>query len=218
MTSDHASHLPHHLRLALAYAPAGVREATGAVFALDTRLARIGAQTSEPIIAQVKLAWWRDQLGRPREQWPRGEPLLALLASQGVAAAGLVALVDGWEALLASDCIDETVADRFADGRADAFLALAEIWGAGGYAAAARSAARRWALADLAGQLGGLDASAAVYALAEQEPGGSAFLPRSLRPLAVLDALARRAQRLHRPLLDSPAALLLAMRVGIFGR
>lgn len=217
MAFDQPDQLSRQLRLALAYAPAAVREATAAVFALDTRLARIGAQTGEPIIAQVKLAWWRDQFGKPVELWPRGEPLLAALADHSVDPARLVTLVDGWEALLASERIDETVADRFADGRAAAFLALAETQDEN-CNAAVRSAARQWALADLAAQLGESDARSSVFSLAECELGAVFSLPRTMRPLAVLDVLARRALQQRRGLLERPSDLLLAMRVGIFGR
>ena len=88
------------LRLALAWAPRHARPATLALFALDTRLAGFLRRATEPLPVQMRLAWWRDTLGAPPSAWPRGDPLLDELRTWA-APEGLVALVDGWEGLLA---------------------------------------------------------------------------------------------------------------------
>ena len=51
------------------------------------------------MLAQIRLAWWREMFGRPASDWPAGEPLLAQLAAWDAERAGLAALADGWEAM-----------------------------------------------------------------------------------------------------------------------
>jgi 15-cis-phytoene synthase len=206
------------VRLALAYAPARSCSVMEPIFLLDARLARIGAQASEPVIAQIKLAWWRDQFARGPESWPAGEPLLSQLAALELDHGRLAALVDGWEALLVSETIDAGVIASFAAGRGAAWAAAAGAVGESRWEAAADAAGRAWALADIAlafPEEPGKAAMAVAAATLADRPGP---FPRSLRPLAVLEALTHRALVTNRVLLDGPAALGLAMRVGIFGR
>jgi len=46
-------------RLALAYAPQSTRLPLLALLALDMRLAGIVRNSREPMLAQLRLAWWR---------------------------------------------------------------------------------------------------------------------------------------------------------------
>jgi phytoene synthase len=202
------------LQLALAWAPARARDATLALFALDTRLAAFLRRGGEPLAVQMRLAWWRETLGSPPRAWPRGDPLLDEL--RGWDDPGqLVALVDGWEGLL-GDELDKAAIRGFALGREKAWSVLARQ--AGAPRAEPEPAARAWALADLAANLSAAEERERVVA----EAGGLAFgLPheRALRPLAVLAGLGRRAlRRGGAPLLDGRAAALLALRLGMFGR
>jgi len=201
-------------RIALAYSSGAARAATLAVLALDTRLASILRRRGEALLAQVRLAWWRDMLAGPVADWPRGDEVLDLLR-EWQDPAGLAELVDGWEALLCED-LDAPAIDTFALGRGRAFGLLAgEL---GGEQEPAETCGRYWALADLAANLGDAAEKAAVLAQAGnlKQPGR---LPRMLRPLAVLGGLARRSiARGGTPLLDGPAAGLMAMRLGIIGR
>ena len=137
------------LRLALAWAPRHARPATLALFALDTRLAGFLRRGTEPLPVQMRLAWWRDTLGAPPSAWPRGDPLLDELRTWA-APEGLVALVDGWEGLLA-ETLDREAITGFALGREQAWSALAREGGA--TRAEPAAAARAWALADLAANL-----------------------------------------------------------------
>jgi phytoene synthase len=75
-----------------------------------------------------------------------------------------------------------------------------------------------WALGDLAAHASDpAERSVAVQCAAAVPHSGR--LPRTMRPLAVLAALARRvAERGEGGLLGDRAAAMLAMRVGIFGR
>ena len=96
MSRSLAEQLPPPQRLALSYAPPSARCPTLALLALDTRLAGLLRRRGEPVLAQVRLAWWRDILAAEPGGWPEGEPVLALLRSWREPAP-LVALVDGWE-------------------------------------------------------------------------------------------------------------------------
>lgn len=211
MSADLIDTLPLPQRLALSYAPRSSREATLALLALDNRLAGILRGASEPLIAQMKLAWWRDRLSEDRADWPQGEPLLALLRDWPGDVARLVSLVDGWETLLAEEVGDSEIAE-FAEGRAAGWAVLG-----GTEEAAARLAAREWALHDLL--LHSADPSADLRQMVTAQEWKPARLSRQLRPLAVLHALAHRAVSKDRTaLLDGPAAMFFAMRVGMLGR
>lgn len=202
--------LPPLHRLALAYAPARARMPTLALLALDQRLAGIVRHSHEPMLAQLRLAWWREQLKADAAGWPAGEPLLAALRSWQGRQSGLVALVDGWELLTGPAPLGAAALDGFADGRGDAFVALAEVIGARDAPAIVREAGRAWALADLAVNVGHAEERQTATALAEGE--AAPRLSRAMRVLTVLDGLARRRLR------GLPPSLLAAMRLGLLGR
>ncbi|MFA7603004.1 MAG: squalene/phytoene synthase family protein [Novosphingobium sp.] len=202
--------LPPVQRLALAYAPARAREPTLALLALDTRLAGIVRNSHEPSLAQLRLAWWREQLRVPAAEWPRGEPLLMALRSWQGRHVALAALVDGWEYLTGAAPLPDADMLAFAAGRGEAFAALADVVGAG-HEAAARLG-RRWALADLAANVSNAQERqvAARLLAAEARPPRVA---RALRPLAVLHGLA-----LRRPGSAPTLTVLAALRLGLLGR
>ena len=183
---------PQHppARLALAYATAETRPLWASYFALEARLAEAGARTSQPMMAQLRLAWWRDRLKTPARDWPTGEPLLAALACWDAERAALAALVDGWEALL----VGEDGGDALAEARVSAMLALARLCGVAAGPEIER-AARDWQY----------PASAAA----------AKTLRRPMRPLAVLRMLAvrdaARQQGGAGPLGDAVALLRLAL-------
>lgn len=206
--------LPLAQRLALSYAPAAIRKQVLALLVFDNRLAAILQQGGEPVIAQIKLAWWRDRLGENPESWPAGEPLLHALRDWPGGPGLLIPLVDGWEGLLAAELSAGEI-EEFAQGRAAAWLALAPPHAM----TEAGAAARGWALADLALNLGQAEEAEIVRELARHETGAACRLPRALRSLAVLRGLARRAlQRGSAELLDGPGAGFVALRIGLFGR
>ncbi len=209
--------LPVHLRLALSYAPAHARGLTLGLLALDCRLAGIVRNSREPLLGQVRLAWWRDWFGEGAGAWPEGEPLLALLRPWADQSAALSGLVDGWEGLFGDPPLSGEALGRLADGRASAFGGLARLLKA--EPDEAIRAGRGWALVDLSGKLGDPDERAEARNLAEQQDWRRPSLPRSLRPLAVLHGLARRAMtRGDSQLLSGSVAGLVALRLGLLGR
>jgi phytoene synthase len=208
--------LPTEQRLALAYSGSAQRHVLLGFFALDSRLAGIVRGASEPLLGQVQLAWWRDQLALPPQLRPRGEPLLALLEAWRDEADSLSGLVDGWELMLGDAPLAATALAGHAEARAQACAALARLVGAPAHAAEALRAGRSWALADLATRLGNEAERAAAFELADRQDWRPARLPRGLRPLTVLHGLARR-RRGRAELLDGPLALGAALRLGLFG-
>ncbi|MCT2558661.1 hypothetical protein N0B51_06680 [Tsuneonella sp. YG55] len=216
---DSSEVLQPALRVALAWHPGETRAALQAVLELDAQLARIVAQAREGVLAQMRLAWWRERLSQPEGARLTGNPLLASLETRLAGAqTELAALVDGWEELLGEAPLPETAIDAFADGRADALAAIARcarVEPAG--AELARRAARRWALADFAFRTSDERERAAALALARATPPPGR-LPRQVRGIAVLGALADRAIDRHEPVLAGRIAPLIALRVGMTGR
>ncbi len=221
MSADDLDTLPLAQRLALSYAPAASRDATLTLLLLDNRLAAVLRQRGEnALIAQMKLAWWRDRFGQQVSDWPKGEPLLGRIKTWPVPYASMVPLVDGWEALLVEE-LDEASVKTFAQGRGQAWRAVAvALCGfddeAGEIAA---RAGQEWALADLAMHLGQGDEAELVRELAFAAHRHRLTLPRALRPLRVLHGLSQRAlKRGSTDLLDGPGAMLTALQLGILGR
>ncbi|SFG28498.1 phytoene synthase [Novosphingobium sp. CF614] len=210
--------LPTISRLALAYAPGPARLPTLALLGLDARLAGLLRHSREPMLAQLRLAWWRESLGRDQGEWPEGEPLLAALRSWNGEHKALTALVDGWEALTGPAPLPGEALAAMARGRGEAFAALARALGREAEAEAASRLGEQWGLADLAVRLGDPRERAEAAALAGAGKGPRPRLSRRLRPLLVLHALAhRRLDKGEEAAAFSPAALLKAMRLGLLG-
>ena len=208
--------LPPELRIALALTPPPEREALRAVLLLDARLGTIVLRSREPLLAQVRFAWWRERLAEAPELWPSGEPVLDSFTKHWRAmTTPLVPLVNGWEDLLGGAPLTDPAIARFAAGRGRALGAFAER--AGCAADEARQAGERWGFAEFACRTSNHDERSAALRL------GSAMtrpyrLPRVLRGVALLDGLSARAIARREPLFAGRRAALAAMRLGIFGR
>ncbi len=197
--------LPPHWRLAVAYAPAQSRDHWLTLLALDTRLGGIVRSAREPMLAQMKLAWWRDRLAQRAAEWPKGEPLLAALACWQDGHGVLTGLVDGWEALLGEAPLSQEALLALVEGR------VAAIAGLGGDATMARG----WALADVAAHLGHPDERTVLERLIADHDWRARRLPRGQRPLAVLHGIAARGR--GDPAKMQKIPLLTLMRLGLFG-
>jgi phytoene synthase len=207
--------LPLPQRLALAYAPKASKAAVLSLFALDARLAAAIRQASEPIMAQMRLAWWRDQLQLPPEMRERSDELVRALDALAGSEAQLAELIDGWEEVLA----ERFDPSAYARGRGAGFAALATALGEPAHGGLARQAGRRFALVDLAANLSDEAERAAALAAAQSEGTGAIILPRNLRSLAVLDGLARRSLlQGGGALFEGGGAMLAAIRLGLVGR
>lgn len=206
--------LPPLQRFALAYASAAARPATHALFALDARLGAVVSGAREPVIGQLRLAWWRDRLGESAAARPQGEPVLALLASWGDAASTLTGLVDGWEQMLCAEPLTAAACEALVSGRARAASELAQVIGLPEAGPEAARAARGWSAVEMcAGLEDPLDRAAAL-----NQDWRRVRLPRALRPIAILHALAARAvRRGDYRAFSRPSDMFAGMRVGLFG-
>lgn len=217
MSSETASTFAPEIDLALAHTRSKTRNALRIMFELDARIARIIAGTNEPMLGQMRLAWWRDTLGQEPQARPAGDVVLDGIARHWTGReAALVKLVDGWEHLLAPPPLGESDARAFAAGRVAAFLALYDL---DDHESALAVAAWRWALGDLAAKVSLEEERAMLVRLGLEKNATNPKLPREARGLAVLGALATRAlDRGGRPLMEGRGASIVAARAAIFGR
>jgi 15-cis-phytoene synthase len=167
-------------RLAVAYAPVAFRGAFALLLRLDARFADVVGKASEPMIGQMKLAWWREALFCDPAAQPKGEPLLREYRQYRgqIPDAALEKLHSAWEGLLVEGQWSQDAVQTFAGLRCDAIF--------GAYAAIAsvtadvRCLGVEWAANDLRMQFG---KRACDLAEAEKAAVSSA---RALRPLTIL--------------------------------
>jgi phytoene synthase len=206
--------LPAVQRVALAYALPSSREAWLGLLALDTRLAQLVRETREPMLGQIRLAWWRERLAEAPAKRPKGEPLLALLGEDSVR---LLPLIDAWEAMLGAAPLPRATIAGFAEGRAQALAGLATALGHPVATGDTARLGRSWALADLGLRLSHPEEREHAAALIAGECHHHRRLPRALRPLVVLHGLAVRDLRRGNDEAGM-GALFATLRLGIFGR
>jgi phytoene synthase len=126
-----------------------------AVYAFNQELARVASAAREPMVAEIRLTWWREGLdellaGKP----PRAHPVMQALAEaiqrNNLAAAPLEALADSsFDDLEPGRFGDEAALERYLDGASGALLALAAAITGGVDAAPLRPAAHAWGLIGL---------------------------------------------------------------------
>jgi phytoene synthase len=147
---------------------------------MDMRFGDIVRTAREPMIAQIKMAWWREALTEAVDLRPKGEPLLQALTAVGgvIPLSALEALVSAWEELLGSDEWSQAVTDTHAQLRAEAIFQTYANWV--GSAQEVRPIGRLWAIETLR--------TAFPQRVAESISAPLAVLPkaRALRPLTIL--------------------------------
>lgn len=196
-------------RISLAYAVANVRPRLELAFVLDEVLADILRNVREPMIARIRLAWWREQL----EVLARGgetsaEPLLQNItihfAPCGVTS--LSHLPDAWELLL-DNPLHITAVTLFAEGRG---RVLASVF----HDPSLTTALTFWALVDFAFHCSDADLAEHVRAEAlDRMPENLKPLPRPVRVLAGLARGDLAQPDARRP--GSPARLWRAFRLAM---
>lgn len=164
-----------------------------AIWAFDARLAQVARTTSERTIGRMRLAWWTDVVEDVAGAKGRGEPVVdALRATGGIDAPGLVALIDGWDVLVAEADIDAAALKDYAQGRGGGlFRALAGASEAPDWLI---GAGQVWALWDLAGHVGDVALADAALALARDLLPGLEHIrwPGDWKPLRIAFTLARQ--------------------------
>ena len=115
-----------------------------AVHGLDLEMAQVVASTSEPMLGEIRLAWWRDALIALDSGVVPAHPLLQLLADEvvarGVGGAELAEIEDRWRDLLDSDAVPSAhisgggllfaMLARLGEGDEGAARRLGEAWAA----------------------------------------------------------------------------------------
>ncbi len=175
-------------RLALTYAKTESRDALTLFLTLDTRLAQIWMKGTEPLIGQMRMAWWRDALLKPVSQRPKGEPLfldMTLLSRDF--SASMIHLVDAWYGLLVHEEWTADVLTAFAMHRSQGIF--------GGYAQAVAlddniteklvEIGLRWAMRDALQYCKTVEQAELMHSCL---PPRSVYtgLPRAARPLSLL--------------------------------
>ena len=143
--------------LAALYAPPAARAGLLALHALDIEMAAIVRTTTEPMLGEIRLAWWREQLGKLGSQPPPAQPVLAAIAThvvaRGVPGARLDPVEDGFLGLLDGAAFaSPSGLAAYAEARgATLFGAMLELCtgdAGDGLRGAAAQAGRGWALVE----------------------------------------------------------------------
>jgi phytoene synthase len=209
--------------LALAYVAAARRPAVEALWRLDAALASVLSTGKEPLISQIRLAWWREALEKLDTEKAPGEPVLQALAQHvvpaGVSGAELSAMEAGWEVLLSPDQLGEADLELYASARGGLlFRYTAHLLGTEA-SADMEAAGGAWAAIDLARHSANEADADAALALARAAP--SPRWPSRLRPLGMLAALARRDAEPARPRWEpqgAPGRMLRMLRHRLSGK
>ncbi|MDZ7587750.1 MAG: hypothetical protein U5J78_00735 [Parasphingorhabdus sp.] len=177
-------------RLLLAYAPSSRRARYALLFALDNRFAAILRSTTETLLGQMRLTWWRDALTTPQDDRDAGEPLLEQMAAMRPSdwdREALSRLIEGWILMLEPLPWDDEHYQLYATARGEGFFgfALGET-----LTAEQAQAARCWACWDLATGLPNPESAMRALADAAKDLQPLKF-NRSNRPLSILVQLMR---------------------------
>lgn len=138
--------------LATLYAPVAVRPALFALHALDLELAAVVATTTEAMLGEIRLAWWREALTRLDTAPPPAQPTLAALGAHalplGVTGQSLEPFEDCFLSLLLEERLAGTTLDDHLDRRGGTlFGACATALGVA--QPSAQALGRVWALGQL---------------------------------------------------------------------
>ena len=192
---------------ALGHVPAALRPAVAALWGLDEQLGQIIASTTQSMVGQMRLLWWREALDAGRNTRRHGHPLLEAVTSieaAGIDAAALGVIIDGWEEVLEPLPLDSAQLGQFANWRGTQLFTLSARL-LGGHCP--ESAGAGWALADF-----GLRCSDPVTAALALDMAGDRLCAIELksvpRPLRVLVRLARNDVAAGKRIVRTPWKLL----------
>jgi 15-cis-phytoene synthase len=207
-------------QLSLAYTPAKLRPYYKALLSFDAALGQAFKATNEVGLIQIRLAWWRDQIGESNAREPVIAALNDMICNHDVSAEMLTKIIDGWAVLLDDPPYDDVM-----------LLAYARQRGVGLFAVAAQlagctvgdKAGIGWALTDFARHCSDSDTAKRAMALAQDVLRGNAAatLPKPMRSFAILTRFAQ--SDCHRTLdqqrvAGSPYRIIQAIGFMMFGR
>lgn len=186
-----ASQLPPPANLAVAYTPIEFRPALTLLLQLDARLADIVRNAREPMIAQIKLAWWRDAFAAEPALRPKGEPLLQALGACGnvISPSALQDLVSAWELLLGEGEWTAQDVEKHAALRGGAIFGSYAVWI--GEASDISSVSHQWARDTLRVEF------PSKLSVPNNHPLPALPKGRKLRPLSILAMSVRKVTGLR---------------------
>lgn len=213
--------------LALSYTLQPARDYLRALWLVDERFGAIVAGTTDPMIGEMRLLWWREALATVADEDP-AEPLLQhvkrIIAESGGDGSKWGAMAEGWHALL-QEPLGETELDRFAKERGGRLFRLSAnlIDSSKGSAdSAVELAGMGWALIDLSFRHSNVEIArlARRKAAALLEPVASEAFARRGKSLGALLVLARRDVRSQetKRRQASPSRVLRMLSYRLFGR
>lgn len=183
--------------LSLMYAPQAQRAGLRAIWQLDARMRRIFTGGGEPVLGQIKLAWWEERLLAVAGGEVPAEPLLRRLAELAVCDQGfateLGCIAGAWRELPAERPWPAASVDAYARSRGRGLIdGFARIAGAAGDERL-RLAGEAYAIDDLAGLAADPDERAALRDQAsERWPSALGLVwPQAMRPVGMIFALAK---------------------------
>lgn len=185
-------------QLALSYVPAARRAVLATLWRLDSTFGGLLAGGSQPMVTQIKLAWWREALEALDRAPPPAEPLLQAAARTllpaGLSSAALAEMAEGWEILLTAEAIGEEELAIYARQRGGLLFRCSAILLGRPSGAEVERAGEGWALADLARRSGAAEEAEQAIVAARLRIDGlfGRRWPAALRPLGMLAALAKR--------------------------
>jgi len=164
-----------------------------AIYGFSQELARVALGAREPMVAEIRLTWWREGLddilaGKPARGHPVMQALAQAINRNGLAAAPLEALSDAYFTDLdAERFADDAALEQYLDGASGAVMALAAAITAGVDAADLRPAAHAWGLVGLIRRrAAGFDRFPARWGAAEPITRVQQTLAVSRAPIAAL--------------------------------
>jgi 15-cis-phytoene synthase len=171
---------------ALGHVPSAHRRTVAALWALDEQLGAIVASSTQPMVGQMRLLWWREAL----EAGVSGHPVLEAMTSvfeRGIDAEALGTMIDGWEELLEPLPLSEVQLTAFAAQRGSQLFTLtAQICDV----TCPDEAGAGWALADFAFRCSDKVTSSRALTMAGERLS-AVDLKSVPRPLRILARLAR---------------------------
>ncbi len=171
---------------ALDHVPTRQRARVAALWALDELLGQLVASTTQPVLGQMRLLWWREAL----QAGTRSHPVLSAmtsLKSAGIDAQALGIVIDGWEELLEPLPLDDDQLARYAAFRgAQLFELSARLL----LEACPEQSGAAWALADFGVRCSEPGTAARALKMARDRLS-AADLKKTPRPLRILVRLAR---------------------------
>ncbi len=140
-------------QLSLAYASRELRPKLAALLALDTHLASVAMGRGDPLLVQMKLAWWRSAIIDGPDTMA---PEIAMIAGvfMPFERENIALLCDSWEQVIGQNVPFGSTANDFAHNRASAVFGTLALNESAELHAQITALGQGWAQADLALRLG----------------------------------------------------------------